>query len=54
MKGISNLKAQGQPIGTYDLLIAARALSHNLLMTQPSTIGQPTPLLLPGGDKVIP
>jgi tRNA(fMet)-specific endonuclease VapC len=26
------LKAQGQPIGAYDLLIAATALQHNLLM----------------------
>lgn len=26
------LKAQGQPIGPYDLLIAATALQHNLIM----------------------
>lgn len=26
------LKAQGQPIGAYDVLIAATALQHNLLM----------------------
>jgi tRNA(fMet)-specific endonuclease VapC len=26
------LKSQGQPIGAYDVLIAANALQHNLLM----------------------
>lgn len=29
------LKSQGQPIGAYDVLIAATALHHNLIMAQP-------------------